>query len=151
MSFQRAIDSGLLRIDCRRIWLKWTQRWCPFTLSTPRLAASFTMPGSSETLISMNVSCSVTRHRLPPLAAWASLTSMNLRTLSSTVSQSDPSMTFSWVVFVAPFHDTFTSDVTGTIRSAQALAPSLGKVPLVVRLSLTPNSAHRSRISSKCL
>ena len=74
---------------------------------------------------------------------------MNDRTLSRTVSQFDPSMTFSWVSLVAPFHDTFTSDVTGTIRSAHVLAPRLGNVPLVVRLSLTPYSAHRSRISSK--
>ena len=66
-----------------------------FTRSTPSSAASFTMPGSSFTLISMNVSWNVTRQRFPPRAACESLTAMNVRTLSRTVSQFDPSMTFS--------------------------------------------------------
>ena len=60
-----------------------------------------------------------------------------------------PSITFSWVSLAKPFHDTFTSEVTGTMRSAQPLAPRRGKVPLVVRLSLTPYQAQSSRISSK--
>ena len=37
------------------------------------------------------------------------------------------SMTLSWVFLVEPFQDTLTSEVTGTMRSAQVLAPRRGK------------------------
>ena len=98
----------------------------------------------------MKVTWKVTRQRLPPAAACSSRTAMNVLTFSSTLSQLEPSITLSWVSLVEPFQDTFTSDATGTIRSAQAVAPLPGKLPLVVRFSLTPYSAHRSRTSSKC-
>ena len=98
----------------------------------------------------MKVSWKVTRQRLPPPAAWSSLTPTNARTFSTTRSQLEPSITRSWVSPVAPFHDTFTSEPTGAIRSAHARAPRPGKVPLVVRLSFTPYSTHRSMISSIC-
>ena len=63
---------------------------------------------------------------------------MKVLTLSRTRSQLEPSMTCSWVSFVAPFQDTLTSEPTGTMRSAQARAPRPGNVPLVVRFQLDP-------------
>ena len=58
--------SGLRRIDSGLICAKCAHRWCPFTRSTPRLAANRTMSASSATLVSRKVSCKVTRHRCPP-------------------------------------------------------------------------------------
>ena len=55
----------------------------------------------------------------------------------------------SCVFLLAPFQEILTSDATGTMRSAHAAAPFFGNVPLVVRFSFTPYSAHRSMISSK--
>lgn len=81
-------------------------------------------------LVSMKVSWKVTRQRFPPEAACASRTSSSVFTLPSTFSQREPGMTSSWVRFVAPFQEIFTSEVTETMRSAHARAPRPGKVPL---------------------
>ncbi len=71
-------------------------------------------------------------------------------TSSSALSHRAPSMMDSWVSFVAPFQEIFTSEARGTIFSAHARAPRRGKVPLVVRLHLIPCSRQTSRICSKC-
>jgi hypothetical protein len=65
-------------------------------------------------------------------------------------SQRVPIMICSWVSAVAPFQEIFTSEVTGTMRSAQARAPRRGKVPLVVRLSLTPCAAELEDLLEVC-
>src|SRR6266581_295564 len=66
-------------------------------------------------------------------------------------SQRVPSMICSCVSLRAPFQDIFTSDATGTILSAHALAPRPGNVPFVVRFSFTPKRLHKFIISYICL
>lgn len=138
MSFQRLTASASLFMARPSISTQWDQRWCPLTRFTPKSPARSMMSGISAKFSSKKVSWKV-RLQKCPLALWtSSLTDRRNFTFSNTFSKFWPFMIDSWVLLEAPFQEILMSDVIGINLGAQVAAPSLGKVPLVVKFNFKP-------------
>src|SRR6266540_2033410 len=149
-AFQRRSASGLRRSERAASTGNLGWRWFTFTRPTPSDAASRTIAASSPTFASCAVTWNESRQRRPGRAR-ASRTAAKARADAIARARSSPGITAAAVSGVAPFHEIFTSDATGTSFSAHAAAPRPGNVPFVVRLSASPCSAQRSTSRSSPL
>lgn len=117
----------------------------------PREAASFTSSGNSFPLSVMKVTWSVRRQWLIFCCeTWSRMVAKSwifFRICGKEV----PIMIFCCVQGLDPLKEILTSEATGVMSSAHFFAPNRGKVPLVVRLSLTLYFLQISRIFSKSL
>jgi hypothetical protein len=112
-AFHRAMASGLRRIDWSWISSKCAQRWCPFTRSTPSDPPAARCPRARRRWLEegqLEGDAAAVAARCGVGVAHRDEGAHVARTLDS---QRAPTMIASCVSAVAPFHEIFTSEVTG--------------------------------------